>query len=153
MKRKVIFSAMLVILLALGLALVGCSTDDPPGSGGIDWRKTYDDDGDSITFTGTSISGEYTIPDVSIGESRTIDDDGDSITWAYVYRGSTKIGIIFCSTWVWSSNYSETSYYLYLGKSRWENSGGADQSDIRDDGCDVSDMSDDYSFRGSYDED
>jgi hypothetical protein len=153
MKKKLIFSAMSVILLALGLALVGCSPDNP-GGGKIDWHRTYEDDDEFITFTGTSISGKYSISNVSIGETRTIKDDGDTIIWAYVFKDeNTKIGIIYRSTWTMGSSYSETSYYLYLGKNRWENSGGADQSAIRDDGCDVTDMSNDYSFRGSYDED
>jgi hypothetical protein len=48
MKKKLVFSAMLVCLLALGFALAGCSSDDD-GGGTIDTAKlkgTWVKDGD-----------------------------------------------------------------------------------------------------------
>jgi hypothetical protein len=154
MKRKLIFSAMLAAFLALGFALVGCSTDDPPGSsGGINWYGTYEDGSKSIIFNGNSISGEYTISNISIGETRIVISEDSSLThsatWAYVFSGSAKIGIIYQSTMSTSGgHYSETDYSLILGKNKWENSGSATRSRIRNDGCDVTDMSNEYAFDG-----
>jgi hypothetical protein len=147
MKRKVVFSAMLAALLALGFVFVACE-DEPPGGGKIDWHGTYEDDDESITFAGTSISGECNISNVSIGETRTIKDDEDTVTWAYVFKDeNTKIGIIYQHTMTIGS-YSETSYTIRLGKENWENSGSSTHKLIDDDGCDVSDMTDEYDFSG-----
>jgi hypothetical protein len=80
MKKKLVFSAMLVCLLALGLALTGCSSDD--GGGGVSLpgnlrNTTWKDGDDTLEFKVNEIvlngnTGERTFTVVSAAENGRI---------------------------------------------------------------------------------
>jgi hypothetical protein len=128
MKKKTIFTVMLVCLLAFCLVFVGC--DSGGGGGGSNTSNNNDDNNDNnddngdtgiygtydaqlieyddngiriknhqgeVTVSSNSITGgSITIPDVTFGTMFDLIEnyDGSKVgTWAYIYSGSTKIGL------------------------------------------------------------
>jgi hypothetical protein len=158
MKKKTLFTVMLVCLLAFCLVFISC------GSGGSGSNGDSGDNGDkestgiygtydgqlmeeddngiiiknhqgSITVSSNSITGgSITIPNVTfVAMSDLIDnlDRSKAGTWAYIYSGSTKIGMYHYQIFyhrIALGDIAPIEYSMFSG--RFEFVGTPDFSDI-----------------------
>jgi hypothetical protein len=115
MKKKLFISAMLVCLLALGLALVGC--DNGTTSSPEWWEGYYSEPGGgwanvsttSITSNLTSdFSGSVTI---TTGGNLQDGSGNDLGNWVYIFADSDRVGIVVTVTGTGSND----GVYVGLG--------------------------------------
>jgi len=93
-KKKILVTILIGLLLATGLALVGCEEKVPcPGTGNCTI---------TVKQTANGLAVDYDAPRSDCGRSSTYKSNGDEVPGCFVHKQNgwntpTKVGVISCS--------------------------------------------------------